>query len=84
VEVCSKTTLHVVVNTEGMMEDAVITLKLKVNNKNSEMKTAVLKEKPMKLRIGNAEAVDTNTGEGLLTTNQQFVIMWLRFSLGGA
>jgi len=84
VEVCRKATLHVVVITEGITEDAVIPLRLSMNNRNPEMKTAVRKEKPVKLRIGKAEAADTNTDEGLLTTNQQFVIMLLQTSLGGA
>jgi len=48
-----------------------------------EMKTAVRKEKSSRSRE-KAEAVKMDTGEGLLTTNQQFVIMWLQTSLGGA
>jgi len=48
------------------------------------MKTAVRKEKPVRLRIGKTAAANTNADEGLLTTNQQFVIMWLQTSLGGA
>jgi len=83
-EVCHKATLHVVVITEGIAENVVIPLRLSMNNRNSEMKTAVRKEKPVKLKIEKAEAADTNTGEGLLTTNQQFVITWLQSSLGGA
>jgi len=52
--------------------------------KNQNKKTAVRKEKPDQLRLGKAEAVKTSTDEGLLTTNQQFVIMLLQTSLGGA
>ena len=44
-EVYRKATLHVVVITEGITEDVVIPLKLNMTNRNSEMKTAVLKEK---------------------------------------
>ena len=83
-EVCRKVTLHVVFITEGIAENVVIPLRLSMNNRNSEMKTAVRKEKPVKLRIEKGEAAATNTDEGLLTTNQQFVIMWLQTSLGGA
>jgi len=44
-EVCRKATLHVVVITEGIAENVVIPLRLSMNNRNSEMKTAVRKEK---------------------------------------
>ena len=74
-EVCRKATLHVAVITEGITENAAIPLRLSMNNRNPEMKTAVRKEKPVRVRIKKAAAADTNTGEGLLTTNQQFVIM---------
>jgi len=45
VEVYRGAALHVVVITEGITEEAVIPLKLNMNNRNPEMKTAVLKEK---------------------------------------
>ena len=82
-EVCRKATLHVVVITEGITGNAVIPLRLNMNNRNPENENCSTKRKA-RLRIGNAEAADTNTGEGLLTTNQQLVIMLLQTSLGGA
>ena len=53
--------------------------------KTKKWKLQYEKKSPIKgLRLGKAEAVNTNTDEGLLTTNQQFVIMLLQTSLGGA
>jgi len=46
------------------------------------MKPAVRKAQLIKIREQAQRLSDT--GEGLLTTNQQFVIMWLQTSLGGA
>ena len=46
------------------------------------MKPAVRKAQLIKIREQAQRLSDTD--EGLLTTNQQFVIMWLQTSLGGA
>ena len=46
-EVCREATLHVVVITKGITEEVVISLKLNMTKRNSEMQTAVLKEKSM-------------------------------------
>jgi len=47
------------------------------------LKTAVRKLKLNRIKE-KARAENMNTDEKLLTTNQQFVIMWLQTSLGGA
>jgi len=54
-----------------------------MNDKSLRMKTAVRKQKPNRIRE-KARAENTDTDEGLLTTNQQSVIKWLQTSLGGA
>jgi len=54
VEVCRKATLHVVVIIKGITKNVVILLALNTNNRNPEMKTAVLREKSVKLIVGGS------------------------------
>jgi len=56
VGVCRRATLHDVVITKRITRDVVISLKLSMNNGDPELKTAVIKEKSVKLIIGKSRS----------------------------